>query len=106
MTRHRALLGAVFVLLLLCMQREALVHPFQHLGGLLHPAHERGLQAPVVDIACVECSLLASGTSVIPSGLAAVAPDSVRTERAMIAVASVSLAAPSYYSSRAPPPLI
>jgi hypothetical protein len=105
-SRHRILLTIVFALLLLGMQREAQVHVLQHLGGILHPAQQQGIQAPVADIACLECSLLAGGASVIAADLPALPPAAVAISRMASSVASRSLTAPSYYSSRAPPSLL
>jgi hypothetical protein len=104
--RHRILLTVVFALLLFGMQREVQVHALQHLGGLLHPAHEQGIQAPAADITCLECSLLAGGSSAVAAEFPALPPTAVGALRAVSRVASRSLAAPSYYSSRAPPPLL
>jgi hypothetical protein len=102
-SRHRTLLGIVFALLLLGMQREVQVHALQHLGRSLHPAQEQGVQALAADTACLECSLLAGGSSVVPAAFPASPSAAAATLRAIRAVASRSLPAPSYYSSRAPP---
>jgi hypothetical protein len=105
-SRHRILLTVAFVLLFLGMQREAQVHALQHLGGILHPAQQQGIQAPVADVFCLECSLLAGGSSVIAADDPEVPPAAVSTQRIYSAVASRPLSAPSYYSSRAPPSLL
>jgi hypothetical protein len=104
--RHRILFTIVFALLLLGMQREAQVHALQHLGGILHPAQQEGIQAPVTDVVCLECSLLAGGSSVIATDLPALPPAAVAALRLFSAAVSRTLSAPSYYSSRAPPPLL
>ena len=104
--RHRILLTLAFALLLLGMQREAQVHALQHLGGILHPAQQQSIQAPATDVACLECSLLASGSSVVASELPVLSLAAATTSRIVSAIGSRSLAAPSYYSSRAPPPLL
>ena len=104
--RLRILLSVVFALLLLGMQREVQVHALQHLGGVMHPAHEQGIQAPAADVTCLECSLLAGGTAVVAAEFPALPTAAVGALRAINTVASRSLAAPSYYSSRAPPPLL
>ncbi len=104
--RLRILLSVVFALLLLGTQREVQVHALQHLGGVLHPAHEQGLQAPAADVTCLECSLLAGGTSVVAAGFPALPTAVVGALRANNTTASRPLAAPSYYSSRAPPTLL
>jgi len=104
--RLRIFVTIVFSLLLLGMQREAQVHALQHLGSTLHPAQEQGIQAPKADVSCLECSLLAGGTSAVANEIPALPPDTVRATRIVGAIASRSVAAPSYYSSRAPPTLL
>jgi hypothetical protein len=98
------LFSVLFVLLMLGMQHELQVHALQHLGPTLHPAQEQGLQAPVADVACLECSLLAGGASAIAVEFPALPPAAVATQRIVSALATRTLAAPSWYSSRAPPP--
>ena len=88
------------------MQREAQVHVLQHLGGILHPSQQQGIQAPVADITCLECSLLAGGSSVIAADLPTLLPAAIAPQRVYRAVASRTLSAPSYYSSRSPPSLL
>lgn len=105
-SKHRAVLVAAFALLLLGMQREAQVHALQHLGGILHPAQQQGIQAPLTDVVCLECSLLAGGASAVAVELPALPPAVVATQRLVSAAVSRTLYAPSYYSARAPPPLL
>ena len=102
--RPRALLAALFVLLLLGMQHEVQVHALQHhLGAALHSAHDQGLQRPVADLACLECALLAGGAPVIADTAASHAASVAPFEHTALAITSRTPAAPSYYSSRAPP---
>ena len=105
-SRLRALFTVVFALLLLGMQHEVQVHALQHLGSILHPAHEQGIQQPTVDASCLECSLLASGSLGVATEIAGLPATDVGTSRIVSTVESRSLAAPSYYSSRAPPSLL
>ena len=93
-------------LLLLGMQREVQVHALQHLGGVLHPAQEQGINAPAADITCLECGLLASGSAAVAAEFPDLPTTAVGASHVFSAVASPSLAAPSYYSSRAPPSLL
>jgi hypothetical protein len=104
--KHLAALVVAFALLYISMQREVQVHELQHLGGILHPAQEQGFQAPAADATCLECSLLAGGASAMAAEFPALPLVMVATSRALGAIASRSLAAPSYYSSRAPPSLL
>ena len=88
------------------MQHEVQVHALQHLGSILHPAHEQGIQQPTVDASCLECSLLAGGSPGVAAEIPGLPATDVGTSRVVGTVASRSLAAPSYYSSRAPPSLL
>ncbi len=106
MSRDRAILVAIFALLFFSMQREAQVHALVHAGGVLHPAREQAMQAPAVDGSCLECSLLAGGPSALVGDLPSSPSPMVASPRAVTSMASRSLAAPSFYSSRAPPPLL
>ena len=106
MPQHRFVLVVAFALLILGVQREAQVHALQHLRGILHPSQQQSIQAPVADVACLECSLLAGGSSVIAADLPALPPAAIATQRVYRAAVSRTLSAPSYYSSRAPPSLL
>jgi hypothetical protein len=104
-SRHRRFVALLFALLLLGMQHQLQVHALQHLDSLLHARHDTGLQAPVADASCLECALLASGTSAVGTCHTAVPAVASAGERLHLAIAPRHLAAPSYYSSRAPPSL-
>jgi len=104
--RHRPFVALLFALLLLGMQQQAQVHALQHLGSLVHARQDTGLQAPAADAPCLECALLASGTSAVANGHAAVPAHAALGDRHHLAIAFRHLAAPSYYSSRAPPSLL
>jgi len=104
--RHRPFVALLFALLLLGMQQQVQAHALQHLGNLLHARLDTGLQAPVADAPCLECALLAGGTSVAANSHAAVAAIADVGDRFHLTVAFRHLAAPSYYSSRAPPSLL
>ncbi|HEY8623376.1 MAG TPA: hypothetical protein VIM74_05880 [Casimicrobiaceae bacterium] len=103
---QRTFLTVVFSLLMLGMQLEGQRHALQHIGDRLHRPHEQSLQLPQVGIACAECALLAGTSNAIAGGdastLAVVAAD----ERFDAQFLSQNVAAPTYYSSRAPPILL
>jgi hypothetical protein len=103
---HTVVLTFVFSLLMLGMQLEGQRHALQHLGDRLHRPHEQGLQLPPGEIVCAECALLAGTSNAVPgssvSPLSVVAAD----ERLNAQFLSQSVAAPAYYSSRAPPFLL
>ncbi|MEO8740952.1 MAG: hypothetical protein ABI537_14785 [Casimicrobiaceae bacterium] len=104
--KHRRFVTLLFALLLLGMQHQLQVHALQHLDSVLHARHDTGLQAPVADASCLECALLAAGTSAIPGGHSSTPALAPVGERQHVATAARRLAAPSYYSSRAPPSLL
>ena len=104
--RHRPFVALLFALLLLGMQQQLQVHVLQHLGSFLHARHDTGLQAPIADAPCLECALLAGGTSAAANSHAIIIADAAVSDRHRVTVAFRHLAAPSYYSSRAPPSLL
>ena len=62
----RKFFSFVFAFLLLGLQQELLLHPLTHLPEL-KARHHSSLKLPAIDIACVECSLLASATHAAPA---------------------------------------
>ena len=103
---RRAILFAVLSLLLLSMQHQGYVHPIAHLGGYASHPQETALSAPQLDVACVECALLVSGTHAV-YGESAAAMLAVAAEvRARTAFRSRAADVPSWFQSRAPPVLL
>lgn len=105
-SRHRPIVVLLFALLLLGMQHRVQVHALQHLDAKLHPRQAQVMPPPVADALCLECALQAAGTSVIPADIAATSAPASRFGRVDRAITTRRLAAPSYYASRAPPPLL
>ncbi len=103
---HTVVLTFVFSLLMLGMQLEGQRHTLQHLGDRLHRPHEQGLQLPQGDIACAECALLAGTSNTVAGSIASTLPVVAANERLDAQFLSQSVAAPAYYSSRAPPLLL
>ncbi len=103
---HAVVLTFVFSLLMLGMQLEGQRHTLQHLGDRLHRPHEQGLQLPQGDIACAECALLAGTSNTVAGSSASPLPVVAANERLDAQFLSQSVAAPAYYSSRAPPLLL
>ena len=99
---RRPLFAFVLSFLLLGMQQEVLQHPLTHLGDLTHK-REQSLKTPQASETCAECQLLASGTNVVASTIAAVPVALAAADVARVRFVTRSAAAPSYYSSRAPP---
>jgi hypothetical protein len=103
---QRTVLTVLFSLLLLGMQLEGQRHEAQHLGDQLHRAHEQGLQKSASNSPCIECALLASGSDAVASSIASLPPAVVDSGRGGAWFSSHKVAAPAYYSSRAPPTLL
>jgi hypothetical protein len=99
----RLLAVAFLSLLLVGMQREALLHEVDHLRAKVAVGHDKVLQKSAGG-ECVECALLASGSSVAPPAPAAfllAAHDDTRF--AVDAADPPAVARPAPYQSRAPP---
>jgi hypothetical protein len=103
MTRlRRSFFSLIFSLLLLAMQYGAQLHALEHVGESLRQRPDHSLSTPRDEV-CPLCVLFASGANAL-SGDPAAAP--VFQGAASITLPpplSVVAAAPSYYSSRAPP---
>lgn len=101
----RRLLVLALVFLLLGMQQEAQWHALEHFGEWLHGPHERALLSPHDDGPCAICALFAGGATAAPSGNAT-PPAYVAGATALgFDSSSATARAPSFYMSRAPPPL-
>jgi hypothetical protein len=98
----RKFFSFVLAFLLLGLQQELLLHPLTHLPEL-KARHHSSLKLPAVELACVECSLLA-GAAYAAAGAMPQLPCALAAD-GCIESAPVSryVAAPSYYQSRAPP---
>ena len=103
---QRTFLTVLFSLLLFGMQLEGQRHEVQHLGDQLHRSHERGLQKSASNSPCTECALLAGGSHAVAGSVESPPPAIVDSGRVGIRFASLTVAAPAYYSSRAPPTLL
>ena len=105
-TFRTAVLTFVFSLLMLGMQLEGQRHALQHLGDRLHRPHEQSMQLPQGEIVCAECALLAGTSNAVATSSASTLPVVAADERLDAQFLSQSVAAPAYYSSRAPPVLL
>jgi hypothetical protein len=105
-TRPHALLTILALAMFLWAQHELQRHTLQHVADQLQRHHQQGLQNPVTDPPCLECSLLAGGSHAIPGNLASLPPDVTPAARIAVSFVSRSVIAASYYSSRAPPSLL
>lgn len=100
--RSRGLLVLGFSLLLLGMQQESLQHALTHFKPAQEQQELSGLQT---DVACLECALLAAGSSALPCS----APVFSRSPTAHLAIPPAHVApilarfTPNH--SRAPPSL-
>ena len=100
--RHRVILTALLSLFLLFMQQESIRHQLDHLGAQIERAKHSALERPTGD-ACLECELLAGGTSLLPASLPVTFAASPQWIAIVIPAAHVTIRAPSFYQSRAPP---
>ncbi len=103
---QRTVLTVLFSLLLFGMQLEGQRHEVQHLGDQLHRSHEQGLQKSASNSPCIECALLASGFHAVAGSVGWLSLAIVDSGRVGIWSSSPAVAAPAYYSSRAPPTLL
>jgi len=103
---RRPILYAVLSFLLLAMQHEGLVHPFEHLGLKSARPDATELALPHAGGACAEDALLAAGSSAVLGDLPALQSSAPVAEHVTFAYLSRTTDAPSYYSSRAPPALL
>jgi hypothetical protein len=100
---QRRLLALIFTFLLLAMQQEGARHELTHLSEALQHPHRRGIQVASVETACAECALLAGASGIAPTGSVTVFAPPLAHAAPRHAFASRTVAAPSYYSSQAPP---
>ncbi len=103
---RRTVLLAVLSFLLLSMQHEGLVHPFEHLASRRgQPAHTE-FAIPHADDGCVECALLAAGTTAATGSQPPAIASVPVAQLAQAAFASRVADFPASFSSRAPPVLL
>jgi hypothetical protein len=100
--RHRIILTALLSLLLLFLQQESVRHQLDHLGAQIERAKHSALERPTGDV-CLECELLAGGTSLLFASLPVTLAQSPRWIAVVIPAAHVTSGAPHFYRSRAPP---
>lgn len=102
---RRAVHFAVLALLLLFMQQRAVVHPIEHLAGRAAAPQETVLGQPQVELACLECALLAGGIDAV-AGSHAAAPSALPASPVLAVVrAPARPASGAWFDSRAPPAL-
>ena len=103
---QRRILTLIFAFLLLVMQQAERAHALGHVGEWFNAPHDRALQLPDPESQCGVCALFAGGSAVAIDSATPVLPPFVAFAMPTFAVASRSVAAPSYYASRAPPALL
>jgi hypothetical protein len=102
----RIFLAALFSLLLLGMQREALVHEVDHLRAQVARGHDAVLQKASSG-ECAECALLASGAHPVPCDTDDIALRAQRTfQPGSLHALVLAASRPAFYRSRAPPHLV
>jgi hypothetical protein len=100
---QRRTLTLIFAFLLLVMQQAEHAHALGHIGEWFHASHDRALQVPDFESQCGVCAMFAGGSSAAIDSATPAPPPFVGFAIETLAVASRSVAAPSYYASRAPP---
>jgi hypothetical protein len=102
----RIFLTALFSLLLVGMQEEALVHAVDHLRAQVQRGHDASLQTTVSGD-CLECALLVSGSAPAPAPDNAALPIVGASTRVAFSFEStLAVAPPAFYNSRAPPAIL
>jgi hypothetical protein len=97
----RRFLVLAFALLLLGMQQESLLHALSH----FKPAQEQQQLSPPSDAPCLECALLAAGSSALPSAAPGLALSPGPYVVFLPALVAPALARFTPHCSRAPPSL-
>jgi len=103
---RRPILFIVLSFLLLAMQHEGLVHPFEHMGFKAPRPGTAELSLPHAGGDCAEDALLAAGSHAVPGNLPALQSASPVAECAGLAFRSRAADFPASFSSRAPPVLL
>ena len=103
---QRRLLTLIFAFLLLVMQQAEHAHALGHIGDWFHTSHDRALYLPDFESQCGICAMFAGGSTAAIGSATPLPPPFVGFATPAFAVASRSVAAPSYYASRAPPTLL
>jgi len=101
--RPRIVLTALLSLLLLFAQQASARHALAHLGAQIERSQHSALELPSAD-ACLECELLAAGTSAAPpASLPATFADVPAWIDVVVRAPRATFGAASSYLSRAPP---
>jgi hypothetical protein len=102
-SRHRVVLTALLSLLLLFLQQENVRHALNHVGAQIGRSKHSALELPTGDV-CLECELLAAGTSAAPASPPPAFDDVATWIDIVVPAPNVTFGASSSYQSRAPPP--
>ena len=100
---NRRFVTLIFAFLLLVMQQAEHAHAFTHIGEWFRASHDRALAIPDFESQCGICAMFAGGSAAAVGSTPSTASPFVGFALPAFAVASRSVAAPSYYASRAPP---
>lgn len=103
--RYRVVLTALLSLFLLFLQQENVRHALDHLGAQIERSKHSALELPTGDV-CLECELLAAGTSAPPASPPFGFADPPAWLPVVVVPADAVAAPPSFYQSRAPPHLL
>jgi hypothetical protein len=101
----RKLFAALFALLLVCMQLQAIVHEVDHLRAKVSHGKAVAIENAGSDI-CLECALLAAGSNIASDSSVPLAFAATEASSAAARVDYLrALPPPAHYRSRAPPAL-
>ena len=103
--RHRVVLTALLSLFLLFLQQESVRHALNHLGAQIERSKHSAIELPTGDV-CLECELLAAGTSAAPPPSPTALIDATAWVEVVAPTARATVAAPVFYSTRGPPPIL
>ena len=96
----------LLALVLLFAQQQGYVHPLSHMLAVAAASQDSMIVTPQAAADCVECALLASGSSAVFDAAVAVLPDAWASHVAAHAYQSLAADVPAWFQSRAPPVLL
>ena len=104
-SRYRIVLTALLSLFLLFLQQESIRHELSHFGARIERSKHSALELPTGDV-CLECELLAAGTSAPPPSPPPAVVDLEAWVDLVVPTLRATFGAPSFYLSRAPPRIL
>ena len=97
---------AVLALVLLFAQQQGYVHPLSHMLAVAAASQDSVIVTPQAAADCVECALLASGSTAVYDAAVTVLHAAWASHVAAHAYQSLAADVPGWFQSRAPPVLL